>query len=774
MRDKKAPASFRILAILSFCLLVIAPLLPAWMTFRDIRPLPERLISERYPVRKPQLLLLDRNGLPLSVTYQNRWNLHDQAALYQVPVLLQQSFIEAEDHRFYEHKGVDWLARLHAIVQNVSAMKAVRGASTISEQVVRMLHPRPRTLRSRLIEGFEAARMETCFSKAEILEFYLNQVPYAEQRRGVLQAARLYFDRDLDTLSIREMLALAVLVRAPSTMDLRREGHAMDARIEQLASRLLDKGIIDENQYRNATAKGEWSLAEARLEVEAAHFAYHIHKNWLGNTEEDRGHATNTPSRIHTTLDSSLQQKVQRILDSRLVDLHTSKVTDGAVLVVDHETDEVLAWVNGGAVSTDLPGSWIDAVTAPRQPGSTLKPFLYALALEMGRTPATLIDDSPLSRAIGPGLHSFHNYSRTHYGLLRLRDALGNSLNIPALRTIQFTGVDRFLERLHDLGFHSLSQPPDHYGEGLALGNGEVTLFELVQAYASLARQGNFRPLKLIRDEALLSGSAANRRVYREEDATLIADILSDPQARRLEFGDGHLLRLPVQTAVKTGTSNDHRDAWAMGFSDRYTVGVWMGNLDRRPTSGVTGAAGPGLVLRAVFAELNRYREPRPLYRSSLLRGVNICRITGLRADSHCPSLQEWFSPDRVPQKSCSLHLKPAAKGSSPTPTLSQSTNDQEGTSEKLRLLQPTPGLQLARDPRIPDELEAFTLTLPKHVKTTKVEWIVDGMVAGVTGVDQHSFLWPLMGGPHSVKARVWRLDALEPIETESVVFLVK
>jgi penicillin-binding protein 1C len=366
---------------------------------------------------------------------------------------------------------------------------------------------------------------------------------------------------------------------------------------------------------------------------------------------------------------------------------------------------------------------------------------------------------------VGTGLHSFHNYSRKNYGLLRLRDALGNPLNVPAIRTIQFAGADRFLDRLRELGFRNLSQSADYYGNGLALGDGEVSLFELVQGYAVLARQGVFRPLR-----ATSSGSGQadqQRRVYTDETATVIADILSDAQSRRLEFGDGHLLRFPIQTAVKTGTSSDHRDALALGFSERYTVGVWMGNLDRKPTNGLTGAAGPALVLRAVFAELNRFGDALPLRLSPQLVSVTICRTSGLRAGNHCPRMQEWFSPGMEPKETCS-HRDESGDGRMARRALVPAT------SAGPRLLQPTQGLQLAKDPRIPAELEAFAFLLPERLDTEKVEWLVDGLVAGVTGRNERRFLWPLSGGDHLAQARIWRSGADEPVTTPIVKFSVK
>jgi len=554
---------------------------------------------------------------------------------------LQQIFILAEDKRFFEHHGPDWWARWHATWQNIKALRVVRGASTITEQSVRMLHP--------------AFFFEKRFSKADILEFYLNQVPYVSQRRGVVQAARHYFDRDLDTLNIKEMMALSVLVRAPTRLDLRRGTQEIKTPIARLAERLLALGILTQEDYQ-AILTMPLRLHEPHLPVQATHFVNYIY------TSRPAQHLQ-TQGRLYTTLNDSIQRAVQQILDQRVHNLRNKNVNHGAVLVVDHQTHEVLAWANVGQPSLDKPGSQIDAVTTPRQPGSTLKPFLYALAIEKGWTAATLINDAPLAAAVGTGMHSYRNYSRHYYGPLRLRDALANSLNIPAIRAIQFTGAGQFLQRLHQLGIKSLTAHPDYYGDGLALGNGGITLLELVQAYATLANQGIFRSLKVLRD----ASSSHSRRVFSPEISSIIADILSDSD----------------------------RDAWAVGFNHHYTVGVWLGNLDQKPMSRVSGASGPALLLRAVFAELNRYEETKPLYLSPQLVKANICRTTGQRATSDCPSRIEWFVP-----------------GTEPSEKIIMATADDSIIQTPLYLRQPSPGLQLAMDPRIPDEHEAFALIL--------------------------------------------------------------
>ena len=709
-----------------------------WKTRADLLPMPTSLSPLGSGVRKFQFL--DRNDVPLTITYRNRWNIHDLVSLHNIPHFLQRAFIVSEDKRFYRHNGIDWSARLHALFQNIKALIAVRGASTISEQVIRMWHPRPRTLWSRWLEGIEAGRLEKMFSKKDIFEFYLNQIPYAGQRRGVVRAARDFFDRDLDTLSLKELLALVVMIRAPARLDVRKNSTGLARSVMQLAGRLLKYGILDKGQHASLH-KADIRIREARLPVTADHFVQYLHQMQPPETFQRTG-------RLRTTLDTGVQHIVQTILDHRLMDLKNRGAKNGAVLVVDHWQNEVLAWVNSGAHHEDVASSWFDAVITPRQPGSTLKPFLYALALSRGWTAATLVDDSPLSEPVGRGLHAYHNYSRMHYGPVRVREALGNSLNIPAVRAIQFVGVETFLDCLHKLGIQSLGQHPDYYGDGLALGNGEITLLELVQAYTVLARQGIYRPLRFVMDE--IPRQVNTNRIFSAEIASLIGNILSDSEARRLEFDNGSLLRFPVQTAIKTGTSSDYRDAWAIGFNHGLTVGVWIGNLDHNVTEGITGANGPALVLRSILAELNHHRETRPLYLSPLLVKAEICRDTGLTADEKCASTSEWF-----------------VAGNGPETRILSAEN-----AQAVYLRHPSEGMQLAMDPRIPDDQEAFVFKLANLTGSQLVDWYVDGRrVASTSG---GKYLWNLQPGPHTVSASVLLTDSGAFITTPEVSFMVK
>lgn len=764
MRGGRLRTQMRLLVCLLLVLFLAAS---GWLckrTWDALRPFQGTLLPQSLAFHKRQFL--DRNGIPLSVTFDNPWNVYDWLPLHRIPVLLQDAFIASEDRRFYAHHGLDWLARVHALVQDTLALRGVRGASTITEQVVRILHPRPRTVWSRWLEGFEAVQLEKQFSKAEIFEFYLNQVPYSRQRRGVLQAARLYFDRDPTTLSPVETLALAVLVRAPGRLGLPQGAGALSRAVQRLGDVLMQSGKLAARDRAGLTT-ADLAIPTLHLPVEAGHFLRQVMRQAsqeqalsVGDGENRSGSA-----RVITTLDAVLQGQVQEILDQHLHDLSRFDVHNGAVLVVNHQTDEILAWVNAGATNGQIASSWIDAVTSPRQPGSALKPFLYGLALDRGWTAATIIDDAPLARPVGDGMHPFRNYSRNHYGPLRLREALGNSLNIPAIRTIQFTGVGDFLERLHGLGMESLDRTAGHYGEGLALGNGEVSLFELVQGYAVLARAGVFHPLRCTLDGRYYG--AARHRIYSREAASLVADILSDPQARRREFGTGSILRFPVQTAVKTGTSNDYRDAWAVGFNHLYTVGIWMGNLDGHATGGLTSSTGPGLILRSVFAELNRFLEAQPLYLSPLLITAKICSHSGQLAGPNCPVVVEKFMPGTLPRSICRLH--PGTDNMA-----SVAATEKTPVIAPIHILQPSPNLQMAMDPHIPDSIEAYPMKITGGHAGKRVEWLVDGQLAGFTEENEDRFMWPLTRGSHLAQARIWQGPGQDPVQTEEVRFVVK
>jgi len=677
---------------------------------------------------------VDRHGHFLNVTYENKWNIYNRVKIHDVPEFLQNALIQSEDKRFFSHHGADWLARINALRQNILAGKVVRGASTITEQVVRMIHPRPRTIWSRWVEGFEAMMLESHVDKLTILEFYLNQVPYKANRRGIIQAAHYYFDRDIHTLNEKEMLVLSVLVRSPRWLDPNQQADNIERAIINLVERLYENKLIEKPERIIAQ---RLSLSQPVASFNTQHFIEYV------NTQIENNHHQDTKN-IHTTIDSEIQHKTQRILDNEIDRLNRYNVHNGAVLIIDHETNEILSWVVAYAGKHDQPFNQINAVIASRQPGSTLKPLLYANALTKGWTAATLINDSPLEESVGLGLHAYHNYSRTNYGPISLREALGNSLNIPAVKTVQFVGPENFLTFLSNVGIQSLSSHPDEYGDGLALGNGEVTLFELVQAYTVIARMGSYKPLSFIDGDHL---STKSHQVFSEDIASLIADIMSDYSARDKEFGRDSVLNFPRQTAVKTGTSSDYRDAWAVGFDDKYTVGIWMGNLDYTEMHEITGSTGPALILRSIFNELNHNRDVKPLFFSNHLVKQRVCIETGEAENNHCKARDEWFVPGTYPQKA------PAA------PVIA------------IRIRKPGQGMMMAMDPRIPDDHEYFEFKLTDVDGIKRVNWFVNNKLVGTT--DNNTYLWKLTKGKFIGKAEVWLEGGNAPFVTETVAYMV-
>lgn len=716
------------------CLFILAILLLTTVglslaTYLSLKPIEKNfhdIVSDANAIR-----ITDRLGQPLNITYQNQWNNFDYVHLYDVPEFLKTAFIYSEDKDFYTHEGLNWNARISALWQNIRHRQVVRGASTITEQVVRTITPRPRTVWSRWLEGFESAALEKSVTKQDILEFYLNQIPYASNRRGIVQAARYYFNRDLNTLSPKEMLALVVLVRSPSGYDLYTSPTNIEKPLARLALAMNKDGLMNDADYKSVAAD-RLALERFTLPTEARHFARYAR---LTTTESNV---------LKTTLDSELQKQIQSIIDNRLKTLNARHVANAGVLVADHQTGEILAWVIGGSTDKTTPSYEIDVVTTPRQPGSALKPFLYASALDTGWTGATLINDSPMAEAVGHGLHRFKNYSNINYGEITLREALGNSLNIPALLTIGHVGAGQYLSTLQKLGFKSLNLNSDVYDEGLALGNGEVTLLEMVTAYAALANKGEYRPLHIFPQN---NAPQRPMKIYSEEATSIIGNILSDSKARRLEFGSGSVLNFPLQTAAKTGTSTDYRDAWTMAYNDRYVVGIWMGNLDRTPMNHVTGASGPALAMRSIFSVLNENRKSSPLYLSPHLVAHSVC-IRPVRADGSCPKRSEWFMKDSVP-------------------------NDTAPTAPKtkIELVRPTDGLQIAYDPRIPKAHQNFRFEIKGVPDQNIITWTLDNELVGKGA--SPTMLWPVQKGQHVLSVEISNAD--DVIHTmPPVTFLVK
>ena len=518
--------------------------------------------------------LLDRHGAPIHdmrVIEQGRRLSWTQ--LSDISPAALSTIIRAEDKRFYQHKGVDWLALSDAAIDTLVLSKP-RGASTISMQVAAQLDATlragggKRTVSQKWDQIGAARELEKSWTKRQILEAYLNLSTFRGELQGLAAASRALFDKDPSGIDEPESLLLAVLLRGPN------------AKPDGVAKRACQLAGNMEIEVRCAQLK---ALALAALlpspNIQPRHaLAPHVARELLSAVHP----------RVQSTLDAQLQGYATELLQQQLAALADSHVADGAVLVVDNRSGEVLAYV-GNAGST-ASAAYVDGVRAPRQAGSTLKPFLYEMAIERRLiTAASLTDDSPVNLITPSGLYVPQNYDRDFKGLTSVRTALASSLNVPAVRTLMLVGADAFAERLPLLGFDGVTQDGDYYGFSLALGSAEVSLWQLTNAYRALANAGKWSPLRL--ERALRTAATP---ILDPAASWIVANMLSDPLARSVTFGLENPLASRHWAAVKTGTSKDMRDNWCVGFTDRYTIGVWVGNFDGSPmhdVSGVTGAA---------------------------------------------------------------------------------------------------------------------------------------------------------------------------------------
>lgn len=574
---------------------------------------------------RPTLQWLDRDGRPLRLPLTGdvrRGQPVDPAA---IPERVRLATMMAEDRRFDRHGGVDLLAVARAGRDAVRQRHVTSGASTISQQLVKLASPpAPRTAATKLREMLLARRLEMSRAKPDILAAYLNRLPYGNLMEGIDAAARGYFDKPPADLSWAEAALLAALPQAPSRLNPWRDPEPALARQRRILRQLHHHGWIDRPTLDRALAE------PLDLEPRTTGFAAPHAVDWL---QHHRQGAAPAHGALRTSIDREWQQRVEDLVRQTLAPLADRHVHQAAVVVLDNHTRQVLALagsVDYGGSEGQLNGAWL-----AHPAGSILKPFTYSLALERGLSPATIVPDLPVRFVTAAGTYEPENYHRRHHGPVTHAFALANSLNVPAVRVLDHLGGPAdLLELLHQLGFGSLTEPAEHYGLGLTLGNGPVRLVELTNAFATLANLGRHQPWTLLADHP---PAAAPTPLFHPDTAYTIAAILSDPLARSPAFGTRSHLDLPFKVAVKTGTSTDYRDNWTVGFTRDHTVGVWVGNFDRQPMRGVSGVTGAAPLFQAVFQTLADRHPPAWLERPESVADIVIDPRTGRRVDPAGP-----------------------------------------------------------------------------------------------------------------------------------------
>ena len=636
------------------------------------------------------LRIRDRHGALLREAVNDRGQRARWTPLEALSPWVVEATVAVEDQRFEHHAGVDAIGVARAAYQNLRALRLVSGASTLTMQLARLVHPERRARRrspwGKLWEAYDALRIERAVSKTTILEQYLNRAPYGAGTIGVEAASHRYFGKPSLHLSLAEAALLAGLPKGPSVLNPLRFPEAARARQRTVLRRLRATGRISEPAHVQALSEplnltrtvppplamhftemvvrqarqrvrqkinsadcaairpgfkapdGEHTLAVCDLEgnAEAGTKGKQDVLFVFGRTP--RGEAGD----LVTTLDGDLQRDLEALTREHVASLADRGLSNAAVVVVDNQTCAIRALI-GSTDFWDADQGSVNGALALRQPGSTLKPFTYALAFERGDSPATVVPDVETHyRNRDDAQFTPQNFGRTFSGPVRMAEALGRSLNVPAIRTARRVGVEGLLARLRQIGFDSLDQTADHYGLGLTLGNGEVTLLELATGYAMFARGGRTCRAQL-RPSLDAADSEGTPRAFSRGVAHLVTHILSDEQLRIAAFGAQNSLLLGFPVAVKTGTSKNFRDSWAIGYTPGFTVAVWTGDFAGRPMQRLAGSTGAGPLFHRVMHRVADRSEERLGFQLEAqapeldMVSTEICALSGRRATPICP-----------------------------------------------------------------------------------------------------------------------------------------
>ncbi|HEV8228548.1 MAG TPA: transglycosylase domain-containing protein [Candidatus Limnocylindria bacterium] len=704
----------------------------------------------------PGTVVLDAHGAVLQREVAD--GLRIPVGLDRVAPVMIQATLSAEDRRFYQHPGVDPLAVARALA-NASSQRS--GASTITQQLARRLYladDRSPLLARKAREALIALQLEGRRSKSEILALYLNDVYYGRGAYGVEAAARAYFGLSAANLDLAHAAYLAGLPQRPSEHD----EAAARARQSYVLARMIEDGALTRAQADAALAEPVTPLVPASSPVGREFVAYALAE--LARERPDLARRDGLV--VETTLDAGLQSEVERLARLRLAALADRNVTDAALVAIEPGTGRILAMVGGATDGDDAHGGAINMAISPRQPGSALKPLLYAAAFERGLTAATPLLDVPTAFATDDGPYAPLNFDRAYRGVVPLRVALASSLNIPAVRTLDTIGLDAMLEITHRFGLGTLSDV-ESYGLSLTLGGGDVRLLDLTSAYAALGASGELaQPFAVtrVRDGAghVLYERAprAPRRVLTEQHAYLLADILSDADARIPGFGEVTPFDLPFPAAVKSGTSTGFRDNWTFGYTPEIAIGVWVGNADGSSMIDVSGIDGAGpiwhdaMMAAALGRKMSWYARPAGILEAT------VCAPTGLLPGAYCPSpTRELFVAGTEP-RSVEGYYVPDASGrvAVDPPTEARAWARDAGLSlasvatadRSLRIVAPAPGAVFWLAPELGAQQVQLRASAASGIEQVTFE--LDGVAIGSRTVDDASLLWTLVPGRHTLR----------------------
>jgi penicillin-binding protein 1C len=659
-------------------------------------------------------VLLDRHGEIIQERrIENTARRLGWVTLDQISPAFIAALLRAEDKRFWTHGGVDFTAVAVVLLRGLSGQK-LRGASTLSMQLAGLLekktpgHGGKKSAWSKWAQMRKAWALERAWTKQEILEAYVNLVTFRGELQGIEAASKAFFEKAPHALLFPEATLLAALLRSPNSNS---------TLVAQRACRLavtLEKPLECEAISRLARKMFSSPYVirpSIRLAPQVADILFPICSG-----PSSRNTAECNSRKIISTLEADLQRFAAETLVRTINGLVSQNVKDGAILVVDNQTAEILAYVGNSGFRSSAP--FVDGVTAQRQAGSILKPFIYGLALENRLlTTSSKIDDSSLDVPVSGGVYRPKNYDGNFHGMVSLRTALASSLNVPAVKTLALVGIQNVLNLLSRLEFKNLREA-NYYGPSLALGSADVSLAQVVAAYRALAAKGFWQPL-ILSGHRRETSARAKTRIFDEATTFLLSDILSDRQARSLTFGLDNPLATRFWTAAKTGTSKDMRDNWCVGFSQRYTVGVWIGNFSGEPMWSLSGITGAAPIWREV---MNRLHKNEPSVAPQWPENIAYLPATD---DSGFQRRGEYFIKGTEP-----AIIPPAGS-----------------VHTRTEIRYPPPGMIFALDPDIPPDRQRVFFDAGRSADVN-LSWVLNGSFFGTVG---SGLSWRPIRGKHEL-----------------------
>lgn len=617
--------------------------------FLFLRFSPYKALSQ-FMDRKKSCRFYDRNHTLIQISSVENGLRREWTDFDNIPQDIKKAIIKSEDKRFYFHNGVDSFAIIHAFFQNLKSKKNVRGASTITMQLVKIISKNPnRNYYTKITDALNAYRMEARFSKREILELYLNNVPFGYNCEGITSAARTFFSKELIELTKEEITLLIASLPNPTLYNPIKNPDACCEKAHSLYKKTFS--YTNENELKETIRSFAKKSSLFSYPFEMPHLIQFV-KN---NTKE-------LPNEITLSTDLKIQNMAESFLFSSLKSSNSSRINNASLLLINNADCSVLAWIGNASWSDSINNGQIDGVLTKNQAGSSMKPFLYALSMEQRDEnhkrkyfPSSILEDIPLEFG-NSNLYIPHNFNNKYNGPVRFRIALSSSLNVPSVAILNDVGVETYLNKLFELGFDSLKQDGEKADLGLALGAGEVKLYELVTAFSVFSRDGKYMQLSFTNEK-----NKKEKQIYEKDVARIICSILSDKNARALGFGYNQTFQTEYDSIFKTGTSNQYQNIIALGSTKDWTIGIWMGNFSGETVIGKTGSSLPAATAKKIldnltiqkykdFSKAPSFDEPENWTKK------DICSLSGMIATKNCNATIKEYIENGTKSELCSWH----------------------------------------------------------------------------------------------------------------------